>query len=584
MAVKDDILVYLEEEKRIVLAEQEAAKQWTVEEKIEKGILIHQAKLLEIENRDTGHKLLTFEAEENNSKFRAGDAIHIISEDQKLITEALMVENGLHHISLQIPDSVNIAAGATYDLAAVGFCLLDNIIDLLNEIRPGATGNAFLQRVSFDPQERREYSIESPQKDEQKSVYEQAEEIASSEPKVFCIQGPPGTGKTTLLAKIAENFRLSGNNVLIVANTHQAVNNALNAVLKTDPKMFVAKVGHWLKRDSLLPGVRHYKNLWTCAASIQNEKEKSAVVGMTFLSAVIEVGLSNNNKSRYGFIPDVVLVDEASQIPLPYAAVLGRFRSPSVIFFGDEKQMPPIFQTELREFDLSVSIFEHLKNLYPDSSITLDKTFRMNAEICDCIQRYFYPEVALQPCSDGAAQCKFSDVLTGKSTYHNPSIQRVFNDDSSIQVILSENTISTDCNNEEASVVRELVAEAKSLLADNWNKRIAVITPYRRQVRLIRSLLLASGISAKDMPQIDTVERLQGQQVDMIILSFCSSDRDYIRSVAGFLLDKNRVNVMISRAKTKVVILVSPNVVDCSFNHPVCTLLREYSCSGSSVC
>ena len=585
MAIKEDILAYLHEEKDIILAEQEAAKQWTVEEKIEKGILIHQAKLIEIEHRETaGYKLLTFEVEENNSKFRSGDAIHIVSDD--MVTEAMMIENGLHNISLQIPDSVDIVVDKNYDLIAVGFCLLDNIIDLLKEIVPGATGNAFLQRISFDPSERSEYPIEKPVMDEQKTVYEQAEKIASSVPdtRIFCIQGPPGAGKTTLLAKVTQKLLASQKKILIVANTHQAVNNALNAALKASPDKFVAKVGHWLKRDNILPGVRHYKNLWTCASAMRNEKEKNAVVGMTFLSAVIEVGLSNNNQSRYGFIPDVVLIDEASQIPLPYASVLGRFRAPSTIFFGDEKQMPPIFQTELREFDLSVSIFEHLKNLYPDSSITLDKTFRMNAEICDCIQRYFYPEVALQPCSDGAAQCKFSDVLTGKSTYHNPSIQRVFNDDSSIQVILSENTISTDCNNEEASVVRELVAEAKSLLADNWNKRIAVITPYRRQVRLIRSLLLASGISAKDMPQIDTVERLQGQQVDMIILSFCSSDRDYIRSVAGFLLDKNRVNVMISRAKTKVVILVSPNVVDCSFNHPVCTLLREYSCSGSSVC
>ena len=578
MAIKEDILAYLHEEKDIILVEQEAAKQWTVEEKIEKGILIHQAKLIEIEHRETaGYKLLTFDVEENNSKFRSGDAIHIVSDD--MIIDAIMVENGLHEISLQISDSIEIAVDKTYDLIAVGFCLLDNIIDLLEEIVPGATGNAFLHRISFDPLERSEYPIEKTVMDEQKTVYEQAEKIASSVPdtRIFCIQGPPGAGKTTLLAKVTQNLLASGQKVLIVANTHQAVNNALNAALKFSPDKFVAKVGHWLKRDNILPGVRHYKNLWTCAAAMRNEREKNAVVGMTFLSAVIEVGLSNNNQSRYGFIPDVVLIDEASQIPLPYAAVLGRFRAPSTIFFGDEKQMPPIYRTELRNSNLSISIFEHLKNLYPDFSVTLDKTFRMNGEICNCIQRYFYPEVDLQPYSAEISQRTFSMELNGKSEHSTPAIRDVFNNDTSIQILQSDNTSSTDCNQEEASMIREIVVEAKKLLKADWNKRIAVITPYRRQVRLIRSLLLAAEISAKEMPLVDTVERLQGQQVDMIILSFCSSDPGYINDVAGFLFDINRTNVMISRAKTKVVILASPNVINFSVSGRICNLLQNYS-------
>ena len=226
--------------------------------------------------------------------------------------------------------------------------------------------------------------------------------------------------------------------------------------------------------------------------------------------------------------------------------------------------------------ELSISIFKHLKNLYPDSAVTLDKTFRMNDEICDCIQRYFYREVNLQPNSEEIAQRRLSQVLTSRSNHPDPTIQRVFNDDSSIQVILSENSSSTDSNEEEARMACELVVEARNLLNDDWNTRIAVITPYRRQVRLIRSLVLAKGIPAKEMPLVDTVERLQGQQVDMIILSFCSSDPDYIRNVAGFLFDSNRTNVMISRAKTKVVILASRNVILFSNSCPVCELLQEY--------
>ena len=59
------------------------------------------------------------------------------------------------------------------------------------------------------------------------------------------------------------------------------------------------------------------------------------------------------------------------------------------------------------------------------------------------------------------------------------------------------------------------------------------------------------------MSLVDTVERLQGQDVDMIILSFAVSDKDYFDKINDFLLNPNRLNVMISRAKTKVVILAS---------------------------
>jgi superfamily I DNA and/or RNA helicase len=57
-----------------------------------------------------------------------------------------------------------------------------------------------------------------------------------------------------------------------------------------------------------------------------------------------------------------------------------------------------------------------------------------------------------------------------------------------------------------------------------------------------------------ECPLIDTVERLQGQDVDCIIISFASSDEDYIKSVYDFIFNRNRLNVMISRAKTKVLI------------------------------
>jgi superfamily I DNA and/or RNA helicase len=112
-------------------------------------------------------------------------------------------------------------------------------------------------------------------------------------------------------------------------------------------------------------------------------------------------------------------------------------------------------------------------------------------------------------------------------------------------------------NEGEADAVIEIV---KALLQEGKQANsIAVITPFRKQVRLLRSKV-HEEIKTKNLPLIDTVERLQGQDVDCIILSFASSDKNYIDTIRGFLFNPNRLNVMISRAKTKVVIIASETV------------------------
>ena len=69
--------------------------------------------------------------------------------------------------------------------------------------------------------------------------------------------------------------------------------------------------------------------------------------------------------------------------------------------------------------------------------------------------------------------------------------------------------------------------------------------------------LSALGLDANQLPLIDTVERLQGQDVELIIMSMCTTDRQYFEQNKDFLLNPNRLNVMISRAKSKVVIISS---------------------------
>ena len=86
-------------------------------------------------------------------------------------------------------------------------------------------------------------------------------------------------------------------------------------------------------------------------------------------------------------------------------------------------------------------------------------------------------------------------------------------------------------------------------------KDIAVVTPYRRQVLSIRMALREKpGVN---IPQIDTTERLQGQDVDIVIISFSVTSEEFYRNQVEFLLNRDRLNVMISRAKKKVFIIKS---------------------------
>lgn len=88
---------------------------------------------------------------------------------------------------------------------------------------------------------------------------------------------------------------------------------------------------------------------------------------------------------------------------------------------------------------------------------------------------------------------------------------------------------------------------------------MAVITPYRKQVKLLQALL-NECYEGEDKPLANTVECLQGQDVELIIISFTSADESHAKRFADFILDSHRLNVMVSRAKTKVVLLASEAV------------------------
>ena len=527
---KDQLLSYLRKEKELTERDIQNHQDLSEEEKIEQGYLIKGG--LVTDSRDGCSELRT---PENNTKLRGGDKVELIEVNSGASTKAAVIENTFDKISV----NVQLKLSSQYDIIVKEGFYLKSLIDVLDGLEEGASGTSYIQQLCNiqEPREKGYWSIDISKVDiprELDSTQRKAVENVLKCPSLYCIQGPPGTGKTNVLATIASIFSKCRREVLIISNTHQAVNNALNKI--TDKSLPIIKIGEELKAQSVSGHIRKYRNLSNFVQTQKKNKKGNygAIVGMTLHKAIIDMGIKKS-----GFFPTLVLVDEASQIPLTIAAGIASFGASNIIFIGDDRQMPPIFHPELVTDELSKSIFSHLSNLYPDFKTVLDTTYRMNSTICRFVSETFYEPHGI------------------KLQSHESIADRVI-DGESLQEAVSYINIKTDgCkdfNREEAEKAVEQAIKYKDMGYD-----VAIVTPYRKQVNMVYDQWKAKGRKTEDI-LVDTVERLQGQDVDVIILTTSVSDMEYYKENYFFLLDKERMNVMISRAKRKVIIIKSPIV------------------------
>ena len=553
-AYKEKLLSYLNQQKRQEEIDIETNKHLSPQEKEELGLRILNAKVVEKD----GYKY-KLHAETNNSKFRPGDRVTLISGYPIHYLNAVILENFFNDVIIET--SADLDLDDIYDVEVTEVVMLQAIISLIESIEEGAPGSFYLEELAgiSEPYDgvgsiplKKVNTIPDRLNEEQRAICE----YALQRPTIACVQGPPGTGKTDVLATIAHTFSSQGKEVLVLSLTHQAVNNALNKIEKVSSANIV-KVGQELKAEDLSDGVIKVEKYSDYIKMRKNNRslnpDGADIVGMTVHASISNLGLRKS-----GFNPSIVLVDEASQIPVTLAATIGAIGCGSIIFIGDDKQMPPIFHEKLQNRKLSVSVFQHLCSLYPDFKYRLSVTYRMNDVITNVVSKNFY-----EPYGEKLTASDFSKDrrLNLYSESDNNDVRDVFNDPSPLTICnpTSDNTWE-DENPEEGAFIASIVQEAVKLNMEM--KDVAVITPYRRQVKNIRASIADCMGEDFEMPLIDTVERLQGQDVDLIIISFCTSDTVFFNKNRDFLLNPNRMNVMLSRAKKKVVLVGSKILLD----------------------
>ncbi len=441
--------------------------------------------------------------------------------------------------------------------------MYDTYISVLNTIDESAPGAYFLKQLAGigQPADESLFGVD-PDAIRMSNTYSNklnegqmdALYYAIKQPSLRLIQGPPGTGKTHVLACIANIMASIDMEVAVVAKTHQAVNNALNAIKRHNPMLNVIKIGQSIRSDGLDDSILLFEKYSEYLSwRKQNKKKTTAdIVGMTLQASAVNMCLRNT-----GFKPQVVLVDESSQIPLAEAAIVGASGAGTVIFIGDDRQMPPIYVEQLEKDELSVSIFQHIAKLYPDIKDVLDVTYRMNDEICSLVSKNFYEPYGITLSSGELAKDRRLSIDVADCG--DDTITEILGRKDSLSIMNASRDQHEEENFEEALFAAQIASVAMQHGVDP--KDIAIVTPFRRQVNAVRSAFKYLKYTDEERPLVDTVERLQGQDVEIIILSFAVTSLSYYQKVKSFLLNRNRLNVMISRAKTKVIILKS-DIID----------------------
>lgn len=352
----------------------------------------------------------------------------------------------------------------------------------------------------------------------------------------YLIQGPPGTGKTWVLAHLATALAQEGGRVLITAFTHRAINNALRKIEGTTRYPHIFKVGERAHADDL-GSVANYEDF---SASGYTAEQRGIIVGATCFAA------RSTRLRNVRF--DAIIFDEAGQVTLPIA-IAGMLSGRKYIFIGDHQQMRPVIAGEHRDARVIRSVFETLYAHAPGTM--LDTTYRMNAAINAFPSRHFYggglkttPEVQTARLHLSRPPAHYADLL-------DPAYPDVF--------AAVPHTGRQMRSPEEADIAAGVAAEA--IACGLPPGEIAIVAPYRAQGRLIRQrladLLGASQIDPTAVV-VDTVERMQGQERDMVIISLTTSDPAHAARNAEFYFQPNRLNVAITRPRVKRIVIGSP--------------------------
>jgi DNA replication ATP-dependent helicase Dna2 len=396
----------------------------------------------------------------------------------------------------------------------------------------------------------------------------------------FVLQGPPGTGKTSraLILMLSEAIKDNPrSDVIILAYTNRAVDEICSHLKKGTKFISDSGIKSIMKNYLRLgnDNVEDENLFQNLTADKTPEKAREIISKRKIIVSTVHSFLGKFNELAQLKNPDIIFVDEASQIVEPQLiGILSKCKK--FILLGDHLQLPAVVQQNESDcaveekllnnsgiYSLSSSLFERFflqcrKHGWKDSYDTLEYHYRMHSDIADLIRGNYQAELFPGKESQSASQ-KIFNINSSNKTEKMLARSRVIFIPTGI---IKENKY----NSVEAFRVNVLLKTIKAAYGKFFTEETAgVITPWRMQISKIKNNIEDEELIEK--VTVDTVERFQGSERDIIIMSLAVYNRAQLGNLQSLNFDKTvdrKLNVALSRAKEQIVILGCEEVLSSS--------------------
>ncbi len=358
------------------------------------------------------------------------------------------------------------------------------------------------------------------------------------------IQGPPGTGKTYTGSHLIAALLQAGKRVAVSANSHKVIINLLEAV---DKRMKEAGARY--------TGVKKISTDDHCIASdfIQNVSDAKDIENANPPPQLVAGTAWLLSRPKLWETFDYLFVDEAGQVSLANLIAIG-LCAKNLILLGDQMQLGQPIQG-VHPGRSGESALDYLLDgqatIAPEQGIFLEKTYRMHPDVCRFISDAIYDSRL----ESDASTFNQSLILDGNA---HPALKAT-----GIRYLPVEHDGCSQRSEEEAAVVRELVSNLLTQRYRNKNREIhpftlndiLVVAPYNMQVNLLKRTLPKGA-------RVGTVDKFQGQEAEVVIVSMATSSQDYLPRYLDFAFSKNRLNVAVSRARSLSILVLSPSLLN----------------------
>ncbi|WP_370312915.1 TM0106 family RecB-like putative nuclease [Sagittula sp.] len=359
--------------------------------------------------------------------------------------------------------------------------------------------------------------------------------VLAMDETVLPVQGPPGTGKTYVTARAILALTRRGYRVAVASNSHEAIRNLMMACVAAlepdDDVSMIHKAGHDHGYPEDCP-------VGIAGSNSDPDLDSAQIVGGTaFLFSRPEFA------QRF----DWIFVDEAGQVSLANMAAMSQ-AARNIVLVGDPNQLPQVIQGAHPE-PANLSCLEWMlagETTVPTArGIFLPVSRRMHPEVCGYISDQFYAG-QLAAHGDAAHRRVIAPGLPEAGAFW----------------VDTPHEGNAQIAPEEVTAIKGAIAQ---LLTGTWDdglvqrpltaRDIIVVAPYNAQVNALRDAL-------PDEVRVGTVDKFQGQEAPVCLVSMTASSAEETPRGMDFLFSRNRMNVAVSRAKALALVFGAPRLRD----------------------